>query len=768
MQVVLTYSGVVQGVGFRPTVYRLATELGLLGCVYNDLHGVVVELDGSTEAVGLFRQQLPLQLPLIARIDRHSCWEALSSRQYTDFQVMPSESVKQTNNRVVIPADLRICKDCLTELNEPSDRRYRYPFTNCTNCGPRYSITRSLPYDRCNTTMVTFPMCADCDSEYHDPANRRYHAQPIACPQCGPHIELHKPDRELIASHEEAIFTVQRMLAEGFIIALKGLGGYQLICRADDRDVVAKLRLRKRREAKPFAVMVKHFNEAHHAAIINDREAALLKSHVAPIVLLTRREKSDLAHNVCADSPCIGLMLPTTPLHQLIVQSLPFPIICTSANISDEPICIDDNEAYQRLGGIADYFLTHNRPILRHLDDSVAFVVEDHIIWMRSARGVAPIAVESPLWKIPLIGLGSHMKNSLTIVNPPRSISTQYLGDMDTVASRDAQRSELDRLLELYPIDGKALTVGDLHPDYYVAFPPDIRVQHHHAHVASVVAENKSSLPVLGFCWDATGYGYDNTIWGGEALELTADLTLRRAFYRSYPLLGGDQAAKQTWRPLIGMMSELEPNGSDPVQYSKYAGISEPQANVLVQAIRSGNPARCCSVGRLFDAVGCLLKIHQGNRFEGDTPMQLQLLAEQQTKIVSLPVSIIEHSTSLAWNICGEQHQEPVQSYEIDWAPMLVSLMHLSETSMPIAVLARSFHQWLVNCLLEIASHFSHNEVVLSGGCFQNRLLTELSINALRTIDKTATLPINHPINDGGVALGQCAAVALSNLPHKE
>ena len=360
------------------------------------------------------------------------------------------------------------------------------------------------------------------------------------------------------------------------------------------------------------------------------------------------------------------------------------------------------------------------------------------------------------------------MKNNLTLVNPPRSISTQYLGDMDTVASRDAQHDELDRLMKLYPMDHPPLIVGDLHPDYYVANQPAIRVQHHQAHVAAVLAEHRLPLPAFGFCWDATGYGYDHTIWGGEGLELTTNFTMRRAYFRSFPLLGGDQAAKQTWRPLIGMLHELEKLESDPIKYGEYAGISEPQAKMLVQAIRSSDPARCCSVGRLFDAVGCLLKINKGNRFEGDTPMQLQMLAEQQNQTINLPVRIVEHKTSLAWDIYGKLHDELVSSYEVDWEPMLRSLMQHSQTQIPTTVLARSFHIWLVECLLEIATHISHNKMVLSGGCFQNRLLTEMTIKALQTIDGTAILPIYHPINDGGVSLGQCAAIALSNYPIKE
>ncbi len=763
MQVVLTYLGVVQGVGFRPSVYRLATELGLLGRVYNDLHGVVVELDGSEELIDQFKLQLPIRLPDISRIDKQTCKEISPDHSFSEFKIMISEVGLSTANRVVIPADLRVCHDCLHELNDPHNRRYQYPFTNCTNCGPRYSITKALPYDRCNTTMHSFTMCDDCSREYHDPSDRRYHAQPIACPACGPHVELHTPDGALLASEGQAMGMLSQFLVSGCVVALKGLGGYQLVCRADDREAVNRLRIRKHREAKPLAVMVSNTEEAHRIAIISTSEEALLQSHIAPIVLLSPQHGCALAPNVSADSPSVGVMLPTTPLHQVLMQAVKFPIVCTSANISDEPICIDDDEAYQRLGKIADYFLTHNRPILRHLDDSVAMVVDDRVIWLRSSRGLAPVTVESATWQQSMVGLGGHMKNSLTIITPPRSTTTQYLGDMDTVKSRDAQRFELDRLHELYPLDHQPLVIGDMHPDYHTPIQPTHRVQHHHAHIASVVLENGRPLPAFGVCWDATGYGLDGTIWGGEALEITPKQTIRRAHFRSFPLLGGDQAAKQTWRPLLGMLSEIHLDNGEPPEYGRFAGISEPQAKMLIQAIRSGSPARCSSVGRMFDAMGCLLHVDQGNRFEGDTPMRLQMLAERQTSTVKLPVEVTTTETSMAWTIYGELSQISEPGIQIDWEPMLKTVMQLSCSGVPDTVLARSFHKWLVDCLLEITSHIQHNEIVICGGCFQNRLLTAMTIEALRSVNKSALMPINHPMNDGGLSLGQCAAVTLSN-----
>ncbi len=759
MQVIITYSGVVQGVGFRPTVYRLATQLGLRGCVYNDIHGVVVKLEGCNDEIMRFQRELPTLLPPIARIESQKCAEACFEHA-SCFEVLTSHSQIHSTHRAVIPADMRVCADCLEEMFNPADRRYMYPFINCTNCGPRYSITHSLPYDRCNTTMSSFTMCPDCAKEYHDPANRRYHAQPIACPVCGPHIELYDASRRLTSVHNQALTDMVDRLNEGHIVALKGIGGYQLICRADEPQVVSELRQRKHREAKPFAVMVSDIKQAQQIALINSIENELLQSHIAPIVLLKKKGAQILADNVCMDSSSVGIMLPTTPLHELIMQSITFPIVCTSANISDEPICIDDDEAFARLNGIADFFLTHNRPILRHLDDSVAYVVNGRVLWMRASRGVAPIAVDSGMWKSSMIGLGGHMKNTLTLVNQQQSICTQYLGDMDTVASRDAQQQELHRLTNIYPVS-QPTVIADLHPDYYTPAEPQIRIQHHQAHIMSVALENNLPLPFVGFCWDATGYGHDQTIWGGECMEADTERTIRRAYFSSFPLMGGDKAAKQTWRPLVGMMHEIRLAGLPYLGFDSYSGVPESQISMVDRALDTVNPVRCCSVGRLFDAVGALLGIGPNNRFEGDVPMRVQLLAEAQGSYEQLPVNIIKHANSLSWDIEGHTTEIPVPSYEIDWKPMLSAMSQL--VSHPSAeILALSFHRWLVACLLEIASHFSHNNMVLSGGCFQNRLLLKLTIDALQAINKNAILPISYPMNDGGVSLGQCAAVAYA------
>ncbi len=533
----ITLRGAVQGVGFRPFVYRLATEMSLTGWVLNSSVGLVVEVEGPSDQLNIFDQRLEQERPRASVVTvRESAW--LAAEGSTRFEILPSDhdSGKSVN---VLP-DLATCTECREELFDPENRRFQYPFTNCTNCGPRYTIVVDIPYDRPNTTMREFVLCPRCREEYENPSDRRFHAQPNACPVCGPQLD---------GTLEDAV----EALLQGEIVALKGIGGFQLLVDARQPDAVARLRQRKHREEKPFALMMPSLEMARAYCEISPAEVQLLESQAAPIVLLPPKANTDIAWNVAHCSPYLGVMLPYSPLHHLLMQECRFPLIATSGNRSDEPIAIANEDATVRLKDIADHFLMHNRPIVRACDDSVVRLTRGRAGILRRARGYAPLGVHVAQSLPPVLAVGGHLKNTVAIGVGQDVFLSQHIGDLETLEARGAFQKAIDDLCRLYSFQPEAVAC-DLHPDYASTHwaensgLPVIRVQHHHAHVAACAAENNVQGAYLGISWDGTGYGLDGAIWGGEFFQVEGNQFERIAHLRSFGLPGGDAAVREGWR----------------------------------------------------------------------------------------------------------------------------------------------------------------------------------------------------------------------------
>jgi hydrogenase maturation protein HypF len=703
-----TLRGAVQGVGFRPLVYRIATQTGVYGWVLNSSGGLVLEAEGGRGKLTRFLERLEAERPAAAVVTSREL-EHLAPAGYTRFEIRFSEAEEARTTGV--QADLATCADCLREVSDPADRRHGYPFTNCTHCGPRYTIVREIPYDRANTTMRDFRLCEACAAEYRNPLDRRFHAQPVACPECGPRLE---------GSIEEVV----RALGGGLIVALKGVGGFQLLVDARNEEAVDRLRKAKRREEKPFALMMPSLEAARRYAVVSEEEAAVLRSTASPIVLLTPNPGTDLARNVAESSPFVGVMLPYSPLHHLLLTALGYPVVATSGNVSDEPICIDNGEARERLGGIADYFLMHDRPIARPCDDSVARVLRGRRGVIRRARGYAPLPVAVGEAMRPVLAVGGHLKNTVAIGVTDQVVLSQHIGDLDTSEARRSFVNAIDDLCRLYRFQPRAIAC-DLHPDYASTLwaresgLPLVMVQHHQAHAAACAAEHKLHGPFLGVSWDGTGYGLDGAIWGGEFFLAEKGGMERVAHIRPFRLPGGEAAIKETMRPAAGLLWELEGQG----------GV---QNAVLRQMLARGvNSPLTTSVGRLFDAVAWLTATAARNSFEGQAAMQL----ERRASLVS---------TEDAYGLPGG-----------DWAGLVEELRADLARGIDRCLAAAKFHNALANWILEVARRVAVENVVLSGGVFQNAYLTG---RAARLLEEGGFRVFTHeqvPPNDGGIALGQ-------------
>ena len=747
----LDIQGIVQGVGFRPFVYQLATALNLAGWVNNTADGVVIEIEGDRPQLEQFSQRLLAELPPHAQI-HHLHRQEISPQGQTNFQIQASESHPQRKTALILP-DLATCSHCIEELFNPNNRRYRYPFINCTHCGPRYSIIETLPYDRPLTTMKGFPLCNDCQQEYDNPGDRRFHAQPNACEVCGPQLEFHP------ASHLSPLDAAQTLLDQGQILALKGLGGVQLLVNAQDEAAVQRLRQRKHRPSKPFAVMYLHLDAVRQDCYLSDTEAELLQSPAAPIVLL-RQRNSRLAPAVAPNNPDIGVMLPYTPLHHLLLRDFPSPLIATSGNLSGEPICIDNEETLQRLGNIADGFLLHNRPIARPVDDSVVRVMLDTPIMLRRARGYAPRSLSIPGLSQSVLAVGGYFKNTVAIAFNDNVFVSQHIGDLDNLASRQAFDYTLAKLSSIYDFEPQVI-VCDAHPDYpstHIAQQlaqekqlPLIRVQHHQAHILSVMAEHQLQAPVLGIAWDGTGYGDDGTIWGGELLQIdTSDKGFQRlAHCRSFPLPGGDRAAKEPRRVALGLLWECfgEDLFRNPSLLSlpPLQGFSASELRILQTALRRGiNTPRSSSVGRLFDAIAALLGVQQVLSFEGEAAMALEFAARTVNTCEFYPISL----SGGVW----------------DWQPMLLEILGDRTSGTSIPHIAAKFHNSLIEAIAQMLQTYHHPSVpiVLTGGCFQNQILLEGAIARLQQMGIQPYINQQFPANDGGLSLGQVYRLSQS------
>ena len=592
--------GAVQGVGFRPFVYRLATSLHLPGWVRNSSAGLEIEVEGSPQGLTRFLERLESERPAEAVVLGREI-SRLVPTGFVEFQILPSGE-HDTKSTAVLP-DLATCRACLDELFDPADRRFLYPFINCTHCGPRYSIILDIPYDRPKTTMRGFTLCSDCRREYLDPADRRFHAQPVACPACGPALATPIQD-------------AARTLHDGLIVALKGIGGYQLLADARQPSAVERLRQRKHREEKPFALMMPSLAMVKDYCLVSPAEAALLQSPSAPIVLLKPTGRLGLATNVAGSSPYLGVMLPYSPLHHLLMEEFPYPLIATSGNRSDEPIAIENHEAHTRLAGIADLFLDHDRPIARPCDDSVARIIRRRETVLRRARGYAPLPVRVPKPLKRVLAVGAHLKNSVAIAAGHQVFVSQHVGDLDTAEARQAFERAIADLLRLYDFKPD-LVACDLHPDYAsTAWAeesglPVVRIQHHQAHVAACAAENDVHGTWLGVSWDGTGYGTDGTIWGGEFFLVENGSFERFAHLRPFRLPGSEAAIRQGWRCAASLCRE--------------AGIPRFIPAMLQKMLEQGiNSPYTSSVGRLFDAAAAIAGIAEESHFEGQAAMLLE------------------------------------------------------------------------------------------------------------------------------------------------
>ena len=709
--------GAVQGVGFRPFVYRLARELGLTGWVRNSNSGLTVEVEGAAISLTSFVDRLERERPAPAVVVASQvAW--IDPQGSHEFTIDASDD-GEPPTAAVLP-DLATCPECLHELLDTANRRFGYPFTNCTLCGPRYSIVQDIPYDRQNTTMRGFTMCAECSREYATPADRRFHAQPNACPRCGPQLAL-------------TLAGAARALGSGRIVALKGIGGFQLLCDAGDADAVARLRARKHRDEKPFAVMMPDLAAAHRYCRISAQEEALLSSRAAPIVLLDPLP-GGLAANVAGSSAYLGVMLPYSPLHHLLLRAWPHPVVATSGNRSDEPIATGNEEAQRRLAEIADVFLQHDRPIARPCDDSVARVVHGRPSLIRRARGYVPMPVMVPAELPRALAVGAHLKSTVAIALGRQVVLSQHLGDLETAEARRAFTGAIDDLCRLYRFRPE-LVVCDLHPDYAstawarASGLPVRAVQHHHAHAAACAAENGVKGAYLAAAWDGSGCGLDGTIWGGEFFLAGCDGFERIAHLRPFRLPGGEAAVREGWRAAASLLYEtMGPDALPP---------DTPHRATLARMIGQGvNAPVTTSVGRLFDAVASLAGVARASHFEGQAAMLLERAIDGVRTAQAYPLA------------------------DGDWRPLVAAVVEdLARGTAPGWIAAR-FHNALVEWMVRVAVEAGVGQVVLTGGVFQNRYLAEHATDALEQRGFRVYTHRQVPPNDGGISLGQAVLAA--------
>ena len=749
----LEITGIVQGVGFRPFVYRIAKNLALTGFVCNNVTGVQIEIQGEQQQLDLFLIKLKTELPAVAKIEtcNVSTISITATTEESDFIIKFSNTAAEKTAR--ISPDLATCPDCLQEIFDTSNKRHLYPFTNCTNCGPRFSIVKALPYDRCNTSMHEFIMCKQCNEEYHDVTNRRFHAQPNACWECGPKIELLdiNKDKQIIAKQLDALSQAIAALQQGKIIAVKGLGGFHLLVDARNHDAVARLRNQKHRQDKPLAIMVPNLQYIQNICEINIYEETLLTSQQAPIVLLkTREHTSILARNIAPNNPYLGVMLPYTPLHHILLKQLDFPVVATSGNFSGEPICKDTDEAVLKLGSIADLFLVHNREIVNRIDDSVVRPINQEKIFLRRARGYSPYYCIIPDFFKPILAVGANMKNTFALAQAGNVLLSQHIGDLENLAALSFFKSSINNIQTIYNCFPEVIAC-DLHQDYLsTKYANDnseqvIAVQHHHAHIVAVMVEKQIEGPVLGVVWDGSGFGLDDTVWGGEFLVATKCDFNRVGHLGLLPLPGSEKAIKEPYRIAIGMLTKLSKDVlHDYSDLNLVKKFKNSDLRLLLNMVsREINTPMTSSVGRLFDAVAALLGLRYKVNFEGQAAMELEFLAENVATNATYKFEIIADGVNTI----------------IDWRIMLQQILQdLRQHEQP-GIMAKKFHNTLVDIIVFMAKRNGIKEVVLAGGCFQNKILLEHTIEELESNGFVVYWPVDVPINDGGIALGQIAII---------
>lgn len=765
----IVVEGVVQGVGFRPFVWRLATELGLAGSVRNAAGRVEVEAAGHRVALDAFARRLRSDAPPRARVDRVTATPLpgpVAAALARPFAI--DESVAAAATERLFPPDIATCEDCLLEVRDPADRRHRYPFTNCTNCGPRATIIDELPYDRARTTMEAFPLCPACAAEYADPANRRFHAEPVACPACGPRLAYRPTAAAAPTAHEEeALAAAAADLLAGRVVAVKGLGGYHLACDATDQAAVRSLRDRKRRWAKPFAVMVADVAAAEALARVGAIERRLLAGPERPIVLLVARRHGApaLAPDVAAGNQRLGVFLPYTPLHHLLLEAVGRPLVLTSGNLSDEPLATDDADAADRLAGLADAFLTHDREIRARYDDSVTRVVAGRPSIVRRGRGYAPEALALPVpAPRPLLAVGAELKHTFTLARGTRAHVAPHNGDLEDLPTHRAFTDGLAHLARLLAIEPE-IVVHDLHPEYLstkyaiAGHPPErrIAVQHHHAHVASCAAEHGVTEPFIGVAYDGLGMGDDGTFWGGEIL--VADLVgyRRVARFGQAPMPGGALAVRRPWRMALGYLLGAERlDGAEAVPdqglVPSFLERLDPRevAVVRTQVARGLNAPVASSAGRLFDAAAALLGLRDVAEYEAQAAIDLEIAAGDR------------RADPLPWRLA---RVDGLLVY--DPAPTLAALVAGRADGIRVGPLAAAFHETVAEVTRELvataAAEAGLRTVCLSGGVFQNRRLASTLLRRLAGDGFRVLINRRVPVNDGGISYGQ-AAIAAARL----
>ncbi|MDD2382562.1 MAG: carbamoyltransferase HypF [Sulfurospirillaceae bacterium] len=718
--------GIVQGVGFRPFIYTLCLRFHLKGYVLNNSEGVIIDIEGFENSLNQFEEALHVELPPLARIDLITKDKKLPLQNYTEFTI--SKSDVSTSKHTLISPDMALCPACLEELKNPNNRRFGYPFINCTHCGPRYSIIKTVPYDRPNTSMHPFVMCHACEQEYTNPLDRRYHAQPISCEACGPTLSLKNIQGDVLATHEKALEIFARFIREGHIVAMKGMGGFHLMCDATCDMTVLELRKRKHRPSKPFAVMFGSLDDVKKECQMQVSEENELCSQLRPIVLLKRHEMlSRISIYIAPRIDRLGAFLPYTPLHVRLFDYLQTPIVATSANRSGEPIITHSDELLEKLDGVVDYYLDYNRDIVNASDDSVIQVIDDKILLMRASRGLAPKSLRFTSHETrKILAVGAQQKNAIAIYHNQQVILSPYIGDLDTVNSFEFFEKTLQSFKDFYDFEPDII-VGDMHPNYATTQwakkqnKPFVQVQHHYAHILATLYEHRLDEKVLGIAWDGTGYGDDGTIWGGEFLVCDTTSYERVAHFEPFLLLGGDASIKDIRRILISLLFDIGFEHFDEMPFDTK------DIKLLKQIYdKKINAPRCSSVGRLFDAVAVLCGLSHKVSYDGESGLLLESLYD---------------------NTISEAYSFYLEGTMIHYKHTLLDMIHDKEPR----IIATKFMNALVDCVVELSAKYGL-PTVLSGGVFQNRTLLE---NLLVKSKMPLYFPHEIPINDGGICMGQ-------------
>ena len=747
----LRIKGQVQGVGFRPFIFRLAQKYKLTGFVQNSLNGVVIEVEGSPQYLEQFLSDIQDQIPPLANI-HHINLATIPVKGSFSFQILQSHQTGTVQTGIT--PDSVLCSECLREFNNPSDRRYHYPFINCTHCGPRYSIVTGLPYDRPQTTMSSFQMCEMCQREYNDPENRRFHAQPNACPQCGPSVSLLDPQGYMVST-QDAFLKIRDYLSQGAIVAVKGLGGFHLACNGFDEEAIQTLRERKKRPTKPFAVMVRDLETARQLVHLSSQEESLLISIEAPIVLARKRNPNQLGKGVAPQNPYLGIMLPYTPLHHLLFDDTLTCLVMTSGNLSNHPIYYRNEEALKHLAHIADWLLMHNRDIHTPCEDSIVTCMDSHSVYLRRSRGLAPAALDIQHTGPSVLGVGGELKNAICFLKGSDAYFSQHIGDLENPESNKRFEStihHLSHILEIHP----EIIACDLHPDYQSTVwakaqtdLPVIEIQHHHAHIVSCMAENHFSDTVIGLSMDGTGFGTDGQAWGGEVM-IASPFGFERKAHLSYRFLpGGQFAILEPWRMALSYGLHAFAGDFEPLR-GLFSYVKPDYWESFLHVFKSKHQwLQTSSMGRLFDGISALLGFHGKISYEGEAAIALENCAVPDH--FESPYHFQLNCDEAVW--------------KIDPDPVILSIIEDIKRDLPKSTISANFHQAVADVLVKVCCEIRHmsglNHVALSGGCFQNKILTMLVQKQLMKQKFIVLMHAVIPPNDGGLALGQAVAARV-------